>query len=156
MNIPDVNTNHADRARILVIDDDEGMGYTLTRMAEEEGHAARAAVTLIAGLEMVQGGGFDVVFLDVRLPDGSGIDAIPRIQAAPNSPEIIIITGYGDKDGAKTALKSGVWDYIEKPARIDTMKLSLQRALQYRSQKKALKSPAAIDRSGIDSVNLAV
>ena len=53
------------------------------------------------------------------------------------------------KNGAAEALRSGVWDYIEKPARIDTMKLSLQRALQYRSQKKALQIPAAVDRSGI-------
>ena len=115
MNRAEVQENRSAGARILVIDDDEGMGYTLTRMAEEEGHVAVAALTLAEGLERVRGGGYDVVFLDVRLPDGSGIEAIPHIQATAAPPEIIIITGYGDKDGAKTALKNGVWDYIEKP-----------------------------------------
>jgi two-component system NtrC family response regulator len=142
-------SNNVTRARILVIDDDEGMCYTLTRMAEEEGHAAQAALTLKDGMDMIRSGTYDVVFLDVRLPDGSGIKAIPLVQTLPTPPEIIIVTGYGDKDGAKTALKSGVWDYIEKPARINSLRLSLKRALQYRRQSKSLSDPLSIDRSGI-------
>jgi two-component system NtrC family response regulator len=118
-------------------------------MAEEEGHEAQAALTLKNGMEMIRSGTYDVVFLDVRLPDGSGIKAIPSIQTLPAPPEIIIVTGYGDKDGAKTALKSGVWDYIEKPARINSLRLSLKRALQYRRQRKNLSDPLSIDRSGI-------
>ena len=145
----DMLTKNSSKARILVIDDDEGMCYTLTRMAEEEGHEARAALTLKDGLEMIAAAEYDVVFLDVRLPDGSGIKAIPRVQAVPCPPEIIIVTGYGDKDGAKTALKCGVWDYIEKPARIDALRLSLKRALQYRRQSKNLSDPASIAREGI-------
>ena len=149
MNPNDILAKNAVNARILVVDDDEGMCYTLTRMAEEEGHEAQSARTLTEGLEMIRSGGFDVVFLDVRLPDGSGIQAIPGIQVIPNPPEIIIVTGYGDKDGAKTALKSGVWDYIEKPARIDALRLSLKRALQYRRQNIRLRDPRSIDRGGI-------
>ena len=136
-------------ADILVIDDDEGMRYTLSRMAQEEGHTARSAQSLKEGLALASEGGFDLVFLDVRLPDGSGIEAIPHIQALPDPPEIIIITGYGDKGGAKTALKSGVWDYIEKPAGISSLKMSLKRALQYRSRKIAYWDPQSIDRCGI-------
>lgn len=143
------DTPNSHPADILVIDDDEGMCYTLTRMAQEEGHNARAALTLYDGLNLVRSGDFDVVFLDVRLPDGSGIEAIPQLQAAPEPPEIIIITGFGDRDGAKTALKSGVWDYIEKPARINALRLSLKRALQYRRQKEHRMEPLSMDRGGI-------
>lgn len=135
--------------RILIIDDDEGMCYTLSRMSQEEGHSADSALTLKDGLSLALAGEHDVIFLDVRLPDGSGLDIIPGIQAMPAPPEIIIITGYGDKEGAKTALKSGVWDYIEKPARINALKLSLKRALQYRRQKKTLQEPLSMDRCGI-------
>jgi len=137
------------RSHILIIDDDKGMSYTLSRMVGESGHSAETASTLYNGLNLVRSGEFDVVFLDVRLPDGIGLDIIPQIQALTFPPEIIIITAFGEKNGAAEALKCGVWDYIEKPARIDTLKLSLQRALQYRSQKKALKVPAAVDRTGI-------
>ena len=149
MNPPDILTQNAAKARILVIDDDEGMCYTLTRMAEEEGHEAHSALTLKVGLEMIRSSSYDVLFLDVRLPDGSGIKAIPNVQAVAHPPEIIIVTGFGDKDGAKTALKSGVWDYIEKPARIDSLRLSLKRALQYRRQSIKLHDPLAVERSGI-------
>jgi two-component system NtrC family response regulator len=149
MNAQDLLMTKSTKPRILIIDDDESMGYTLTRMIEEEGHEARVALTLNEGLEMIRSDCYDVLFLDVRLPDGSGIQAIPRIQTIACPPEIIIVTGYGDKDGAKTALKSGVWDYIEKPARIDALRLSLKRALQYRRQSKNLHDPLSIDRGGI-------
>ncbi|NNG01574.1 MAG: sigma-54-dependent Fis family transcriptional regulator [Desulfobacteraceae bacterium] len=137
------------KARILIIDDDEGMTYTLQRMAQEEGHKADVASNLTQGIPLVLEGEYDVLFLDVRLPDGSGIDTIPKIQSSPFPPEIIIITAYTDKGGAQTALKSGVWDYIEKPVRINALKLSLKRALQYRSQKNTLEKPLTIERNGI-------
>jgi two-component system NtrC family response regulator len=136
-------------ANILIIDDDKGMSYTLSRMVQETGHSAQTAFTINEGMSIAQTRDFDVIFLDVKLPDGNGLDIIPNIQALPFPPEIIIITAFGEKNGASKALKSGVWDYIEKPARIDTMKLSLVRALEYRNQKKALKMPLAIKRSGI-------
>lgn len=143
-------------AKVLIIDDDEGMAYTLARMVQEAGHQAETAPNLSRGLPLAVSGGYDVLFLDVRLPDGSGIDAIPEIQASAFPPEIIIITAFSDRDGAQTALKSGVWDYIEKPARIDTLKLSLKRALQYRSQKRTLEEPLSTERNGIigESANL--
>ncbi len=149
MNVPDLLANRSTIPRILIIDDDESMCYTLSRMIEEEGHEAHVALTLKDGLEMIRSGRYDVLFLDVRLPDGSGIQAIPHIQTTACPPEIIIVTGYGDKDGAKTALKSGVWDYIEKPARMDALRLSLKRALQYRRQSRNLHDPLSIDRGGI-------
>ena len=136
-------------SRILIIDDDAGMCYTLMRMAQEAGYQAQSARTLAEGRELSNIGSFDVVFLDVRLPDGSGLDAVGHLQSLPDPPEIIIITGYGTRDGAKTALKSGVWDYIEKPARINALKLSLKRALQYRRQKQTPPQPPSIDRCGI-------
>ncbi|MDJ0785119.1 MAG: sigma-54 dependent transcriptional regulator [Desulfosarcinaceae bacterium] len=143
-------------AKVLIIDDDEGMAYTLARMAQDAGLDAKTAASLSQGLPLAASGNYDVLFLDVRLPDGSGIDAIPEIQASPSPPEIIIITAFSDRDGAQMALKSGVWDYIEKPARIDTLKLSLKRALQYRKQKKVNEEPLSAARNGIigESANL--
>jgi two-component system NtrC family response regulator len=125
-------------------------------MVKESGHSAKTAFSIEEGITLARAEDFDVVFLDVRLPDGSGLDAIPTIQALPFPPEIIIITAFGEKNGASKALKSGVWDYIEKPARIDAMKMSLNRALQYRGQKKVLEVPTTIKREGIigDSPNL--
>jgi len=136
-------------AKILIIDDDEGMAYTLGRMAQEQGHQPRTVHNLRDGLALATSGEYEVVFLDVRLPDGSGIDIIPEIKGISDAPEIIIITAYGEKEGAQTALKNGAWDYIEKPARLNALKLSLKRALQYHCQKRSMETPPAIQRSGI-------
>lgn len=137
------------KSRILIIDDDQGMSYMLARMVQEVGHGAATASTLGDGQPLALTGEYDVVFLDMRLPDGNGLEIIPKIQSMPYPPEIIIITAHGDKKVAKTALKGGVWDYIEKPASIDAMKLSLTRALQYRGQKETLNTPISVKRAGI-------
>lgn len=134
---------------VLIIDDDEGMSYTLARMVEEAGFHADTAFRLKDGLEKVKTGKYDVLFLDVRLPDGNGIDIIPKVRTIPFAPEIIIITAYGEKGGADLALKNGAWDYLQKPAELQTLELSLTRALEYRSQKQILKTPLEIDRKGI-------
>ncbi|MCG8638552.1 MAG: sigma-54 dependent transcriptional regulator [Desulfobacterales bacterium] len=134
---------------ILIIDDDEGMSYTLARMVEEAGFKSDTAFRLKDGLTKIKSNKYDVIFLDVRLPDGNGIDIIPKVKSIPFAPEIIIITAYGEKCGADLALKSGAWDYLQKPADLQTLELSLTRALEYRSQKQILKTPLEVDRKGI-------
>jgi two-component system NtrC family response regulator len=136
-------------AHLLIIDDDEMMCDMLSTMVSHMGHEVTCANTLQDGLQESLSGNFDVVFLDVRMPDGSGLDVLPRIREAPSSPEVIIVTGFGDPDGAELAIKNGAWDYIEKPSSIKAMTLPLVRALQYREEKQARKPPIALNREGI-------
>ena len=144
-NYPNNRLDH----RILIIDDDEGMSYTLVRMVEEAGFVADTAFRLQEGIKKALTGDYDVVFLDVRLPDGNGIEIIPKIRSIAFPPEIIIITAFGERGGADLALRSGAWDYLQKPSDIGTMELSLIRALEYRNQKQTLKKPLEVDRQGI-------
>ncbi len=136
-------------AQILIIDDDSDMSFTLCGMIQHMQHTATAAHTLSEGLEKAQSGTYDILFLDVRLPDGNGLAAIPRLQQHPFPPEIIIVTAYGDPGGAELALKGGVWDYLTKPLSMDDLQLSLGRALKYRQQKQSCNTPVVIDRCGI-------
>ncbi len=136
-------------AHVLIIDDDEMMCDMLSTMVRQMGHEVTCANTLQDGLQESSSGDFDVVFLDVRMPDGSGLDVLPRIREASSSPEVIIITGFGDPDGAELAIKNGAWDYIEKPSSIKAMTLPLVRALQYREEKQARKPAIALNREGI-------
>jgi len=136
-------------ASVLIIDDDPGISYTLSRMVEGMGHQASQASTLADGMELALSQPFDVVFLDVRLPDGSGLEALPAIKAAPSAPEVIILTAYGEPQGAELAIKSGAWSYIQKPSSIREMALPLLRAIQYREETRKGKPPLSLKREGI-------
>jgi two-component system NtrC family response regulator len=136
-------------ANILIIDDDPLICETIGNVVKRMGHEAACAYSLKEGLEMLGSRLIDVVFLDVRLPDGSGLEALPQFQSAPSLPEVIILTGYGDPDGAELAMRHGVWDYIQKPSSVDALILPLVRALQYREEKKAKQAALPLKREGI-------
>jgi two-component system, NtrC family, response regulator len=131
-------------ARILIIDDEETMCLSLSLVAKRSGHEAACARTIAAGLEKATSEPFDVIFLDVRMPDGNGLDLLPRLAQSPSQPEIIIMTGFGDARGAELAINSGAWDYIEKGSSVKDITLSLARALEYRKQKTALGAKGAV------------
>jgi two-component system NtrC family response regulator len=133
-------------ANILIIDDEPLMCQSLSLVVKQNGHQTTCAATLAAGMEKNRTQSFDVIFLDVNMPDGNGLDCIQQLLSHADAPEIIIITGFGDPFGAETAIKCGAWDYLEKGASVKEITLSLLRALQYREQKLASHSSAA----GID------
>lgn len=122
---------------ILIVDDDPGIRDSLTLMSERLGHQALQAATLAAGLQVAEQHPVDVVFLDVRMPDGNGLDALARLERTAANPEVIIITGFGDPKGAELAIRSGAWDYIEKTSSTKDIMLALDRAMQYRREKQA-------------------
>ena len=123
-------------ARILIIDDDKLMCRSLSLVARQKGYEASSTNTLGEGLEKAITELFDVIFLDVNMPDGNGLEFLSKLPKLPSSPEIIIITGFGDPNGAELAIKCGAWDYLEKGASINEITLSLLRALEYREQKR--------------------
>ncbi len=92
-------------AKILIIDDEEMMCATLSTLVERKKHVATSAMTLREGIDLAANEDFDVVFLDVKMPDGNGLDALPTIEASPSNPEVIIMTGFGDPNGAELAIK---------------------------------------------------
>lgn len=123
-------------AKILIIDDDEDVREILSARVEKLNHEVLTAATLEQGLEAIQQHSLDLVFLDVHLPDGNGLDVLPAIRQALSQPEVIILTGTGSSQGAETAISSGAWDYIEKPFYKEPLILKIQQALEYRKAKQ--------------------
>ncbi|MCG8563965.1 MAG: sigma-54 dependent transcriptional regulator [Desulfobacterales bacterium] len=137
-------------AHVIIIDDDPGMNRMLTDLISSIGHRATGAHTLAQGLELVQSTPCDVVFLDVMMPDGSGLDIIQDIRTQEPPPEVIIMTGVGDPDGAETAIRAGAWDYLQKPLSPKKIILPLKRVLQYRDTlKQKNPTPTRLDRDDI-------
>ena len=136
-------------AKILIVDDDRLVVDSLKQAIETMGHEAAGASRLAEALEAVRSRPFDIVFCDVRMPDGSGLDILPEIRSAAPAPEVIIITGFGDPDGAELAIKKGAWDYIAKPLSVKDVMLSVERTLEYRDKKRAAAKPVALKTEGI-------
>ncbi len=122
---------------ILIIDDDSLFNKMLGSVIKRQGHVVLQARSLQEGRRFAESNDLDVLFLDVRLPDGNGLAALPTFKAGRGRPEVIIVTGEGDPDGAELAIANGAWDYLEKPSSLDKMTLPLLRALEYRRHKAA-------------------
>ncbi|MGA2936510.1 MAG: sigma-54 dependent transcriptional regulator [Syntrophobacteraceae bacterium] len=133
-------------ASVLIIDDDRLVCDILFNIINDMGHSVTCSHTLCGGLREAVTGKHDLILLDVGLPDGNGLDAIARIQKAEPRPQIIIITGSGDRNGAELAIRNGAWDYIQKPASVHDMTLPIIRALEYREERKGKRQGGAAPR----------
>ncbi|MDD2219872.1 MAG: sigma-54 dependent transcriptional regulator [Desulfoplanes sp.] len=143
-------------SRILVIDDDVQVCETMQSLITRMQLTCVSVQTIGEGLKRLNEEAFDVVFLDVHLPDGNGLDALPKIKSTPSDPEVIILTGQGDPDGAELAIQGGVWDYLVKPSPIKNTMLTLNRVLAYRQEKKCKKSPIALNLENVIGKSTAI
>jgi two-component system, NtrC family, response regulator len=135
---------------ILIIDDDPGVCKLMSTAITRMGYPVSSVCLLSDGLDTIERNHVDVVFLDVNLPDGNGLEALPRIRENASSPEVVIITGEGDPDGAELAIKSGAWDYLEKPfLSLKDLSLTINRVLQYREEKLTRLRRKALERENI-------
>ncbi|MFA6239692.1 MAG: sigma-54 dependent transcriptional regulator [Candidatus Hydrogenedentales bacterium] len=135
-------------ARVLIVDDDEMFASVLTHAVTRLGHEADSVGSCSHALATANAHAYDVIYLDVNLPDGNGLEILPALRELASHPEAIIITGAGTADGASLAIRSGAWDYIEKSATRQEMTLPLVRALQYREERQTTRT-RLFDRQAI-------
>ncbi|UZP68325.1 sigma-54 dependent transcriptional regulator [Desulfovibrio mangrovi] len=136
-------------SRIVIVDDELMVRTMLGDVAESMDHEVHAAPDISGGLALARETGCDIVYLDVLLPDGNGLEHLSAFKQLPSQPEIIVITSFGDPDGAELAVRHGVWDYLQKPLVVDQVKLSLARALAFRQQKENANNLKAFSRPEI-------
>ncbi|MBT9597410.1 MAG: sigma-54-dependent Fis family transcriptional regulator [Vitreoscilla sp.] len=100
---------------VLVVDDEPDLLtlYELTLL--REGHEVETAATVADAWALLQQRVYRLVITDMRLPDGSGLELMHRLEAARRPEKIIVITAYGSAENAVEALKAGAFDYLTKP-----------------------------------------
>ncbi len=91
----------------------------------------------------------ELVLLDVCLPDGSGLEEIHSFKAAPCLPEIIVITGSGDEDGAEVAVRAGVWGYWQKGRALSELVASVVQAIAYRAERVTHRDWRSLELGGL-------
>lgn len=101
--------------RVLVIDDEPFSREYFQRLLETVKLRVDAAGTAGEGLRALEEASYDLIILDVRLPDANGIDVLKRIKEAVNFTPVIMVTAYGTVDLAVQAMKLGAFDFLSKP-----------------------------------------
>jgi two-component system response regulator HydG len=102
-------------SRILVIDDDQGVRDSMTRMLRGAGYSVETAETGEQGLTLAQGNAFDVILSDMRMPGISGLDVLRRLRDQRIDAAFIVMTGFGTVDTAVQSMKLGAVDFVQKP-----------------------------------------
>ena len=117
---------------ILVIDDEENLRRTLAMILEREGYDVCMAGNVAEGRQYLQSGDFNLVFLDLKLPDADGLTLLPEIRTMqPNTP-VLILTAHDKLEVAIEAVTHGARDYMLKP--VDPL-LLIERVRQVLAEK---------------------
>jgi two-component system nitrogen regulation response regulator NtrX len=117
--------------RVLIVDDEENIGRSLRLILEREGYAVNVCHS--ASEFKVFNGRADVYLLDVRLPDGNGMDLLRAVKALDPSAPVVMISGHGTIADAVEATRAGAYDFLEKPLSRDKVLLALRNAAEQSS-----------------------
>jgi len=112
---PDVLTGDAVRGRILVIDDEPDIRDSLEALLSSENYRVELAANATEGLKRLESSAYDLVLLDLMMPDKSGMQVLEEIRTRDRETPIFMITAYGSVEVAVAALKQGANDYFPKP-----------------------------------------
>lgn len=115
---------------VLVIDDEENIRKTLHGVLSDEGYRVHGAETAEEGIQILSRALVDCVLLDVWLPGMDGLEALRRIRKTYPLLPVIMISGHGTIDTAVKAVKSGAFDFIEKPISLDKLLIHISRAIE--------------------------
>ncbi len=118
--------------RILVIDDEEGIRAGCRRALEPEGYVVETAASGREGLRRFQEGNFDLVLIDVVLPDMRGVDLLKPLLEKDPDVVCVVITGYATVELAVQAIRSGAYDFLSKPFTADVLRMTVAQGLERR------------------------
>jgi nitrogen regulation protein NR(I) len=128
--------------RILVVDDDASMRYSLNRMLEAQGLGVSLAKNGIEALERFAQDHPDLVVMDIKMPGQSGLEVLKEIKERDPKALVILMTAFGTTETAIEAMKFGAFDYILKPFDIPQMRGLVERGLEVsRMMKKMVSLP---------------
>jgi two-component system, NtrC family, response regulator AtoC len=125
-------------ARILVVDDDLASRGLMAQILSEDGHQITVATDGAEALKLLRdeqqrgGEGFDAVVSDIRMVEADGLEVLDWVVKNAVETPVLLVTAFGNVDGAVDAIRRGAYDYISKPYDVNAIKLVVDRALRHR------------------------
>ena len=118
--------------RILIADDHDSLRRGLAQALAEAGHDVEEAANGNAALEKLHEGNFDVVVSDLKMDGSTGLDVLKTSRALYPKTAVILMTAFGSVSTAVESMRSGVFDYVQKPFEIEEMEVKIGKALELR------------------------
>jgi len=118
------------KATILVIDDEQIVHESVSRILEDEGYIVDAAYRVDQALDKLSQGRYDLVLTDLMMPDRSGMDAVEAVARDHPDTGVVMFTGYATVDSAVQSMKLGAFDYLPKPFTPDELVEVIGNALE--------------------------
>lgn len=120
--------------KVLIIDDDQALCRSMQIPLSLKRHEARCVFSAEAGIEAARDFAPDLVFLDVNLPDQSGLAALPALLSDPCLPTVVIMTGETDNSTVVEAMRGGSFDFLKKPLDLDEIHAIVKRVERLRGR----------------------
>ena len=123
---------------VLIVDDEAEIRQSLESILAEEGYLVTSTGTAGEALTLLRDAAYDVVLLDIWLPDRDGLETLGEIRQmdSANVPEVVIISGHGTIESAVRATKLGAYDFLEKPLSLARTLIVLKNAMQARQMRE--------------------
>jgi len=118
------------KGKILIVDDESDIRDSLSYVFKKEGYSVDTAVNKKEALSLFSKYDYDVVFLDLKLPDGNGLDLLKEFLEINFESQIIVISAYGNIETAVSAIKLGAFDFLGKPFSVYQAKLAVEKAIE--------------------------
>jgi DNA-binding NtrC family response regulator len=140
--------------KVIVVEDDPILRRNLEQQLRQHRYDVAGTSTLAGVRELMERDTFDLIFLDLRLPDGEGSDLLREIQAQPEKPLVVMCTGFGTVESAVECMRNGAFDYMLKPFSAEQLQVTLRKAENFNQLLKvnAYFNNAEEDQTGYELV----
>ena len=122
--------------KILFVDDDSAILSIVDKYLSREGYKVSLAESGVEALKLLKDKKFDIVFTDFKMPGIDGIELLAKIKEYSPEIEVIIVTGHGTLESAVKAMKTGSYDYLQKPFKLDLLKIIIDRIVEEKKIKR--------------------
>jgi len=130
------------------VDDDERFATSVTRALRRRGHHAQAAHSADLALDRIQGDGFDIVLLDLHMPNRDGFEVLRELRRYPGGPVVFVLTGDDSLESAVKAMRLGALDFLTKPIALEDLVSSLDRAMATATVRSRMRRRALVEDDG--------
>jgi DNA-binding NtrC family response regulator len=117
--------------KIIVLEDDLIVRRNLEQKLRQQRYEVAAVGTIAAAEELLARDTFDLMFVDVRLPDGEGTELLRQLQTRPQKPLVVVMTGFASVESAVNCMRDGAFDYLIKPFSFEQLEVTLKKAADF-------------------------